>query len=386
MKSANSVLGGYGTTIFEVMSRLAQEHNAINLGQGFPDGNGPPDVVAVAKDYLENGLNQYPSMMGIPALREAVAEINKRFYGLVVDGLTEVMVTSGGTEALAASLFALIEPGDEVVLIEPLYDSYLPIVKRAGGVPKLVRLEPPNWKLSEELLARAFSNKTKLILLNSPMNPCSKVFSKNELSIIAQLLEKFDAYAICDEVYEHLLFDGLEHIPLMTLPGMRERCVRIGSAGKTFSLTGWKVGYITASPNLLAPISKAHQFLTFTTPPNLQAAVAFGLSKNKSYFTSLSGELQKCRNLLAEGLKNIGFEVMPCQGSYFITTDFRPLGFNGNDEEFCRYITSEAKVAAVPVSAFYQGGGVEHFVRFCFCKEEKTLIEAIDRLREHFGC
>lgn len=386
MKSANFVLGGYGTTIFEVMSRLAQEHNAINLGQGFPDGNGPPDVVAVAKDYLENGLNQYPSMMGIPALREAVAEINKRFYGLVVDGLTEVMVTSGGTEALAASLFALIEPGDEVVLIEPLYDSYLPIVKRAGGVPKLVRLEPPNWKLSEELLARAFSNKTKLILLNSPMNPCSKVFSKNELSIIAQLLEKFDAYAICDEVYEHLLFDGLEHIPLMTLPGMRERCVRIGSAGKTFSLTGWKVGYITASPNLLAPISKAHQFLTFTTPPNLQAAVAFGLSKNKSYFTSLSGELQKCRDLLAEGLKNIGFEVMPCQGSYFITTDFRPLGFNGNDEEFCRYITSEAKVAAVPVSAFYQGGGVEHFVRFCFCKEEKTLIEAIDRLREHFGC
>ena len=386
MKSANFVLGGYGTTIFEVMSRLAQEHNAINLGQGFPDGNGPPDVVAVAKDYLENGLNQYPSMMGIPALREAVAEINKRFYGLVVDGLTEVMVTSGGTEALAASLFALIEPGDEVVLIEPLYDSYLPIVKRAGGVPKLVRLEPPNWKLSEELLARAFSNKTKLILLNSPMNPCSKVFSKNELSIIAQLLEKFDAYAICDEVYEHLLFDGLEHIPLMTLPGMRERCVRIGSAGKTFSLTGWKVGYITASPNLLAPISKAHQFLTFTTPPNLQAAVAFGLSKSKSYFTSLSGELQKCRDLLAEGLKNIGFEVMPCQGSYFITTDFRPLGFNGNDEEFCRYITSEAKVAAVPVSAFYQGGGVEHFVRFCFCKEEKTLIEAIDRLREHFGC
>ena len=386
MKPANSILASYGTTIFEVMSRMAQEHGSINLGQGFPDGNGPPDVVAVAKDYLENGLNQYPSMMGIPALREAVADINKRFYGLTVDSRSEVMVTSGGTEALAASLFALIEPGDEVVLIEPLYDSYLPIVKRAGGVAKLVRLEPPNWELSEKALERVFSNKTKLILLNSPMNPCSKVFSKYELSIIAQLVEKFDAYAICDEVYEHLSFDGLEHIPLMTLPGMRERCIRIGSAGKTFSLTGWKVGYITASPNLLAPISKAHQFLTFTTPPNLQAAVAFGLSKNKSYFTSLSGELQKCRDLLAEGLKDIGFEVMPCQGSYFITADFRPLGFSGNDEEFCRHITSEAQVAAVPVSAFYQGGGVEHFVRFCFCKEEKTLIEAIDRLRKHFRC
>ena len=242
MKPANSILASYGTTIFEVMSRMAHEQNAINLGQGFPDGNGPPDVVAVAKDYLENGLNQYPSMMGIPALREAVAVINKRFYGLAGDGLSEVMVTSGGTEALAASLFALIEPGDEVVLIEPLYDSYLPIVKRAGGVAKLVRLEPPNWELSEKALERVFSNKTKLILLNSPMNPCSKVFSKYELSIIAQLVEKFEAYAICDEVYEHLLFDGLEHIPLMTLPGMRERCIRIGSAGKTFSLTGWKGG------------------------------------------------------------------------------------------------------------------------------------------------
>jgi len=386
VKPANSILTSYGTTIFEVMSRLAQEHNAINLGQGFPDGNGPPDVVEVAKDYLENGINQYPSMIGIPALREAVANINKRFYGLDVDSLAEVMVTSGGTEALAASLFALIEPGDEVVLIEPLYDSYLPIVQLAGGVPKLVRLEPPNWKLSEEHLTEAFSNKTKLILLNSPMNPCSKVFSKHELSLIAQLIEKFDAYAICDEVYEHLIFDGFKHIPLMTLPGMRKRCVRIGSAGKTFSLTGWKVGYITASPNLLGPISKAHQFLTFTTPPNLQAAVAFGLSKNKGYFSSLSEDLQKCRDLLAEGLKGIGFKVMACQGSYFITADFRPLGFDGADEEFCRHITLEAKVAAVPVSAFYQGGGVEHFVRFCFCKEEATLIEAIERLRKHFGC
>jgi len=385
VKSANSVLSSYGTTIFEVMSRLAQEHDAINLGQGFPDGNGPADVVAAATDYLENGLNQYPSMMGIPALREAVANINKRFYGLDIDWLTEVMVTSGGTEALASSLFAMIEPGDEVVLIEPLYDSYLPIVQRAGGVAKLVRLEPPGWELPEVALANAFSDKTKLILLNTPMNPCSKVFSRDELTVIAQLMEKHDAYAICDEVYEHLLFDGLQHVPLMTLPGMRDRCIRIGSAGKTFSLTGWKVGYITACPELLAPIAKAHQFLTFTTPPNLQAAVAFGLSKEDSYFNSLSDGLQKCRDLLANGLKDIGFDVMHCQGSYFITTDFRPLGFKGNDEEFCRHITTKARVAAVPVGAFYQGGGVEHFARFCFCKEENTLHEALDRLRSHFG-
>jgi len=385
VKSANTVLSSYGTTIFEVMSRLAQEHEAINLGQGFPDGNGPPDVVAAATDYLENGVNQYPSMMGIPPLREAVANINKRFYDLDIDWPTEVMVTSGGTEALASSLFALIEPGDEVVLIEPLYDSYLPIVQRAGGIAKFVRLEPPGWELPEDALAAAFSDKTKLILLNTPMNPCSKVFSESELSVIAGLMEKYDAYAICDEVYEHLLFDGLKHVPLMTLPGMRDRCVRIGSAGKTFSLTGWKVGYITACPDLLGPIAKAHQFLTFTTPPNLQAAVAFGLSKDNNYFNKLSGDLEKCRDLLAEGLKDIGFEVMHCQGSYFITTDFRPLGFNGNDEDFCRHITTEARVAAVPVGAFYQGGGVEHFARFCFCKEEDTLVEAIDRLRNHFG-
>ena len=385
MKLANSVLSSYGTTIFEVMSRLAQEHDAINLGQGFPDGNGPPDVVAAATDYLENGLNQYPAMMGIPPLREAVANINKRFYGLDIDWPTEVMVTSGGTEALASSLFAMIEPGDEVVLIEPLYDSYLPIVQRAGGIAKLVRLEPPGWELPEVALAEAFSDKTKLILLNTPMNPCSKVFSRDELAVIAQLMEKHDAYAICDEVYEHLLFDGLQHVPLMTLTGMRDRCIRIGSAGKTFSLTGWKVGYITACPELLAPIAKAHQFLTFTTPPNLQAAVAFGLSKEDSYFNSLSDDLQKCRDLLTDGLKEIGFEVMHCQGSYFLTTDFRPLGFTGNDEEFCRHITTEARVAAVPVGAFYQGGGVEHFARFCFCKEESTLHEALDRLRSHFG-
>ena len=385
MKPANTVLSSYGTTIFEVMSRLAQENGAVNLGQGFPDGNGPADVVAAATDYLENGLNQYPPMAGLPVLRQAVADINQRFYGLAVDWQTEVAVTSGATEALASSLFALIEPGDEVVLIEPLYDSYLPIVRRAGGVPKLVRLEPPSWVLPEAALAEAFSDRTKLILLNTPMNPCAKVFTRDELAIIAGLLEKHDAYAICDEVYEHLVFDDARHVPLMTLPGMRERCVRIGSAGKTFSLTGWKVGYITACPALLQPILKAHQFVTFTTAPNLQSAVAYGLAKDDSYFTGLSGDLQKRRDYLGEGLKDIGFDVLDCKGSYFITTDFRPLGFNGNDEEFCRHITTEAGVAAVPVSAFYQSADISHFARFCFCKEEASLGEAIGRLKSHFG-
>jgi aspartate/methionine/tyrosine aminotransferase len=217
------------------------------------------------------------------------------------------------------------------------------------------------------------------------MNPCARVFDADELAFIAGLLERHDAFAVCDEVYEHLIFDGRRHIPLMTLPGMRERALRIGSAGKTFSLTGWKVGYITAAPGLMATVAKAHQFLTFTTPPNLQAAVAYGLGKKDSYFDGLKDDLQSKRDFLGDGLRELGFEVMDSAGTYFITTDFRPLGFDGTDEEFCRQITVEAGVAAVPVSAFYVSGGIDHFARFCFCKDEASLTEALSRLKRHFG-
>ena len=385
MKPTNSILGGYGTTIFTVMSALAVEHEAINLGQGFPDTDGPEDILRAAADASVNGPNQYPPMMGIPELRQAVAAHNKRFYGLHMDWRTETMVTSGATEALAACLFGLIEPGDEAVLIEPLYDSYLPILQRAGGVARLVRIEPPDWELPRDALEAAFSDRTKLIMINSPMNPSSKVFSRDELAFIAGLLEKHDAYAICDEVYEHLIFDGLPHVPLMTLPGMRERCLRIGSAGKTFSLTGWKVGYVSGPPDLIDAAAKAHQFLTFTTPPNLQQAVAQGLNKETDYFTGLGAEMEGKRDRLAEGLKRVGFDVMDAQGTYFITTDFRPLGFNGDDVAFCKHITTEAKVAAVPVSAFYQEADVDHFARFCFCKRDEILDEALERLAAHFG-
>lgn len=385
MKPANSVLGGYGTTVFEVMSRLAIEHDSINLGQGFPEGTGPEDVRKVAQDWLADGWNQYPPMMGLPDLRQAVAEHAKRFYDLDVDWQAEVMVTSGATEALAGSLFGLIEPGDEVVLIEPLYDSYLPIVRRAGGVPRLVRVEPPDWELPRDALERAFSDKTKLILLNSPMNPAAKVFDHDELAFIAELLRRHDAYAVCDEVYEHIRFDGRPHIPLMTLPGMRERCVRIGSAGKTFSVTGWKVGYMTAAPDLLQPIAKAHQFLTFTTPPNLQAAAAYGLRLGDDYFDGLAAEMQRQRDRLARGLARVGFDVIDCAGTYFITADFRPLGFNGDDVAFCRHITTEAKVTAVPVSAFYQDDPPSHFARFSFCKSDAVLDEAVARLDRLFA-
>ena len=366
------------------MSRLAMQVDAVNLGQGFPEGLEPREVVEAAMRALRDGPHQYPPMLGLPALRQAVAENAHRFLGLEVDWEREVMVASGATEVLASCLFGLLEPGDEVVLLEPLYDSYLPIVRRAGAVPRLVRLAPPCWELPRGELAAAFSAKTKLILLNSPMNPAAKLFTREELAFIAELVLRHDAYAVCDEVYEHLVFDGRKHVPLMTLPNMRRRCLKIGSAGKTFALTGWKVGYVTAAPELLQPVAKAHQFITFTTPPNLQRAVAYGLGKDDAYFRSLARELETKRDLFAKGLEEIGFDVPACHGTYFISADFRPLGFNGNDVEFCRHITTEAGVTAIPVSAFYEGAGPSHFARFAFCKEDEVLRGALERLRRHF--
>jgi N-succinyldiaminopimelate aminotransferase len=385
MKTPNNLLSQTGTTIFTLMSALAVQHGAINLGQGFPDTEGPADIVQAAADALLDHRNQYPPLSGLPELRQAVAAANRRFYGLDIDGEGGVLVTSGATEAITACLMALINPGDEVVLIEPLYDTYLPVVRLLGGVAKLVRLAPPRWGLPYDAMAAAFSPRTKLLLLNSPMNPCGKVFSEVELSFIADLLEQYDAYAVCDEVYEHLVFPPAIHIPLMTLPGMFPRTLRIGSAGKTFSLTGWKVGYVSG-PNALVEIAaKAHQILTFTTPPNLQRAVAFGLAKPDGYFTSLARDLASKRDLLGAGLANLGFTVLPADGSYFLTADFSPLGFDGTDIDFCRAITKHAGVAAIPVSAFYAADPPLHYVRFAFCKQDAVLQEALARLAAYLA-
>ncbi len=380
MRSTNPIYTGLPTTIFEVMSRLAIENGAINLGQGFPDVDGPEDIRRFAAEELIAGPNQYPPMMGGTELRKAVADANRRFYGLEVDWKTEVLVTSGATEALSDCMAAIIEPGDEVVLIEPLYDCYLPLVRRAGATPRLVRVTPPDWRLDPGALAAAFGPKTKAILINNPMNPAAKVFDDGELALVAELVVAHDAIAICDEVYEHILFDGRRHTPLMTLPGMRERTVRIGSAGKTFSLTGWKVGYVTAAPGLLDPIAKAHQFTTFTTPPGLQKAVAYGLGKDDDYYHRLAGDLQAKRDRLAEGLAAIGFGVVPCAGTYFITADARPVGLVDDDVAVCERMTVEAGVTAVPVSAFYESDGPKNFVRFCFSKRDAVLDGALDRL------
>ena len=387
MKPHNTLLANTGTTIFTVMSALAVQHGAVNLGQGFPDEDGPADVLRAAADALLDQRNQYPPMTGLPDLRAAVAAANRRFWGIEVDPGSEVVVTSGATEAITACLMALLDPGDEVVLIEPLYDTYLPVVRMLGAVPKLVRLEPPRWELPRAELAAAFGPRTKAILMNTPQNPCSKVFTAAELAFIADLLQKHDAYAVCDEVYEHLTFDGWRHIPLMSLPGMRDRCARIGSAGKTFSLTGWKVGYVTAPRTLAQTIAKAHQLLTFTTPPNLQRAVAVGLAKDDAYFQGLADRLAAKRDRLSAGLAALGFGVLEAKGTYFVTTDFRPLGFAGDDVAFCRWLTETAKVTAIPVSAFYADAATapRHYARFAFCKHDATLDEALRRIRTAFA-
>ena len=385
MKSANALLAATGTTIFSVMSALASEHGAINLGQGFPDTDGPHDLLQAAADALFDGRNQYPPLTGVAELRQAVAAANHRFYGLELDPTSEVVVTSGATEAITACLMALLDPGDEVVLIEPLYDTYLPIVRLLGAVPRLVRLLPPDWSLPLAELRAAFGPRTKAILLNTPMNPTGKVFSRTELAQIAALVCAHDTYAICDEVYEHLVFDGAIHVPLMTLPGMRERTLRIGSAGKTFSLTGWKIGYVSAPAPLASLVARAHQNLTFTSPPNLQRAVAIGLGKEDGYFHALANDLQAGRDLLGAGLRALGFDVLASQGTYFLTVGYQATGYHGDDGSFCRFITEGGGVAAIPISAFYATNPPQGFIRFAFCKRPEVLRTALRRLGERLG-
>jgi aspartate/methionine/tyrosine aminotransferase len=377
----NPIFADLPTTVFEAMSRLARETGAINLGQGFPDDPGPEDVRRRAADAVMDGWNQYPPMMGTPELRQAVAAHYRHHQGLDLDWESEVMVTSGATEALAGALMALIEPGDEVVLFQPLYDAYLPLVRRAGGVPRLVNLKPPHWRFDEAMLREAFSPRTRVVLFNNPLNPTATVFGQEDLALLARFCVEHDAVAVCDEVWEHVVFDGLAHQPLMALPCMRERTVKIGSAGKIFSLTGWKVGFAMAAPPLMRVLAKAHQFITFTTPPNLQAAVAFGMAKDDSYFRGLREGLQRSRDRFAAGLAGAGFTVLPSAGSYFINVDLAPLG-ETDDVAFCERLVREHGVAAIPVSAFYAQDPVRSVVRFCFAKQDSVLDSALERLQD----
>ena len=366
----NPIYAALPTTIFTVMSGLAREHEAINLGQGFPDEPGPKSIRERAADAVLNGDNQYPPMPGLASLREAVARHYGRVQGLDLDWMGEVTVTSGATEALACAFLALIEPGDEVVLFQPMYDSYLPMVRRAGGVAKFVRLEPPNWRFDREALEAVFSERTRVVVLNNPLNPAASVCPPEDLELLAELCQRYDAIAICDEVWEQVVFDGAVHRPLIALPGMRERCAKIGSAGKLFALTGWKVGFMCAAAPLTALLSKAHQFLTFTTAPNLQSAVAWGLDNSADWFASMPIDLARSRDRLTAALRGEGFCVLESAGTYFLNVDLAASGIGEDDRSFCLRAVKQAGVAAIPVSAFYEEDPVTSIIRLCFAKRD----------------
>lgn len=376
----NPIYSSMGTTIFEAMSARARANGAINLGQGFADGRGPEAVLEAAARAVLDRSNQYPPMAGLPELRQAIAGHYTRHQALNL-APEEVIVTSGATEALAAALLALIEPGDEVLCFQPLYDAYVPLIRRAGGIPRFVRLRPPEWRIERAALEAVVTPKTRLILLNNPLNPAATMTSAEDLAMLAEFCVAHDLTAICDEVWEHVTFDGARHLPLIGFPGMRDRTVKIGSAGKIFALTGFKVGWMCAAPDIARVLSKAHQFLTFTTPPNLQWAVAEGLATQDAWVQAARARFQAGRDRLAAGLRDAGFTVLPSAATYFLSVDLAASGFTMDDVTFSERLVDEAKVATIPVSAFYAEDPVTSVVRFCFVKEDNVLDEAIARVK-----
>ena len=366
-------------TIFEKMSARARETGAINLGQGFPDAQGPDDILRAAADALMTRSNQYPPSGGLPELRAAVAAHYGRHQRLTLEA-DGVIVTSGATEAIAASLFALVQPGDEVLLLAPLYDAYLPLVERAGGVARVIRLTPPDWRVTREALEKAVGPRTRLLILNNPLNPSGSMMDEAELGLLAAFCVEHDLIAICDEVWEHVTFDGRLHQPLMRFPGMAGRAVKIGSAGKIFSLTGWKIGWMCAAPPLAKLLGRAHQFLTFTSAPNLQWAVADGLAKPDGWFAEMRAGYQASRDRLVDGLRAGGYVVQRSAATWFVTVDLAASGIDPDDVSFCERIIGEAGVAAIPISAFYPDAAVSHLVRLCFAKSDAVIDEAVARL------
>lgn len=375
----NPLYAAMPVSFFERMSTRAREAGAINLGQGFPDGSGPPSVLRAAADALTERSNQYPPMLGLPELRAAVAAHYARVQGLDL-APEEVVITSGATEAIAAAILALVSPGDEVLLFPPLYDAYLPMVQRAGGTAKLVRLEPPAWRITAEALDAAASPRTRLVILCNPLNPTATMASDADLRALADFCVARDLVAICDEVWEHVVFDGACHRPLIAYPGMRGRSVKIGSAGKIFSLTGWKVGWMCAAPPLAAGLARAHQFLTFTTPPNLQHAVAHGLAQEGAWIDAAARDFGRARDRLVTGLRALGLATRPSQATYFLNLDLAASGIDMADTVYCDWMVDHAGVAGIPVSAFYPDEPVTHLVRLCFAKADATLDEALARL------
>ncbi len=372
--------GRLASTIFAEMSALAMRTGAVNLGQGFPDTDGPSAVLEAAISAIRGGRNQYPPGRGVPELRAAIAEHQSRFYGVTVDPHSEVLVTAGATEAVAATILALCEPGDEVVTFEPYYDSYAACIALAGAVRRTVPLRFPDYRVDAEALARAFSPRTRLVLVNTPHNPTGRVLSRSELELVAGLAREHDALVVTDEVYEHLTFDGERHIAMATLPGMAERTVTISSAGKTFSVTGWKVGWVVASAPVVDAVTTVKQFLTYVNAGPLQPAVAVGLRLPDEAYLDVAARLRAGRDQLVEGLVSAGFAVSVPQATYFVVADAAPLGFD-DGLELCRALPDLAGVVAVPVRVFHDDvEPARSLVRFAFCKRPEVLAEAVRRL------
>ncbi|MCD9199668.1 pyridoxal phosphate-dependent aminotransferase [Aeromicrobium wangtongii] len=387
MKTSSSRIAGLGTTIFAEMSQLALRHDAVNLGQGFPDTDGPGEVIERAVDALRTGRNQYAPGIGVPELRAAIAAHQQRFYGLVVDPDTEVAVATGATEAIASALLGLIDPGDEVIALEPYYDSYVAMLQMTGAVRRPVTLRAPHFRLPIDELRAAVSPRTTAILLNSPHNPTGTVLRREELDAIAAIAIEHDLVVISDEVYEHLTFDGLPHIPIASLPGMAERTLTISSGGKSFSFTGWKIGWATGPAPLVRAMTGAKQFLTYTSGSPLQPAIAHALEADDSYFADFTARLQSQRDRLCDGLAEIGFDVLVPEGTYFATTDIRPLGFD-DGLEFCRMLPGRAGVVAIPHQVFHDPSSHGRaddpgrpLVRWAFCKRPEVIAEALQRLQ-----
>ena len=373
--------GRIASTIFAEMSALAQSTGAINLGQGFPDEDGPAEVLDAARRAIADGVNQYPPGTGIPALRAAIARHQKRFYGLTVDPDREVLVTAGATEALAATILALVDEGDEVVTLEPFYDAYGGVIALARGVHKTVPLRRPDFLPDHDELRAAVTDRTRLILINNPHNPTGTVLPRETLELVVELAHEHDAIVVTDEVYEHLTF-GYEHIPVATLPGARERTVTISSAGKTFSTTGWKIGWIVSTPSLVTAILAVKQFLTYVNGAPFQPAIAAGLGLPDSFFDGVAASLAAKRDLLSQGLVKAGFEVTAPHGTYFVVADAAPLGY-ADAAELCRELPALAGVVGVPISAFcHEELGAEYasLVRFAFCKKVDVLERAAAQL------
>ncbi|MBU6317524.1 MAG: pyridoxal phosphate-dependent aminotransferase, partial [Acidobacteria bacterium] len=373
---------GFGTTIFAEMTALAASTGSINLGQGFPDTDGPREVLDAAIEAINSGHNQYPPGPGIAALRQAIAEHQQRFYGLVYDPDTEVLVTAGATEALAGALLGLLDTGDEVVLFEPMYDSYQACIALAGAVARPVTLRPPAYGFDPDELRAAITPKTKLLLVNTPHNPTGKVLDRAEMQVIADLAIEHDLVVVTDEVYEHLLFDGAEHIAMAILPGMRERTLSISSGGKTFNTTGWKIGWVCGPAALVGAVRTAKQFLTYVNGGPFQPAIAAGLNLPDEFFAALAADLQAKRDRLMPGLVEAGFEVFPTSATYFVTVDIRPLQPDGDGMRFCRELPRHCGVVAIPTEVLYMNKHEgRHIVRFAFCKRLEVLDEAVERLK-----